>query len=110
MWVGNDVGTIAYIGDMTVSMDDIRYDIDHNVDAEMFGKWYFKSLDVLEITGEHYMNYPSYCMGAPDYWSDERLNRVRKLKETIENEKRELNNMVMRFKKEPPTSHETGNI
>ena len=31
VWVGDDPGTVANIGDLFVGMDDIRYDIDNNI-------------------------------------------------------------------------------
>ena len=76
VWVGDDPGTVANIGDLFVGMDDIRYDIDNNIPESCFEKWYWKNLEVYELTGCHYMNFSSFCMGATDNWPEERLDRV----------------------------------
>ena len=69
MWVAGNTGTIVMIGDMFVSMNNIRYDIDNNVPTDYFEKWYWKSIEISELTdgAENYMNYENYCKGAPDY-------------------------------------------
>lgn len=97
-WVTNNPGTIACINDMFVSMEDIRYDIDNDIPEEVFEKWYWKSVEVYELTEQKYMNFPSYCKGAPDEWPEERLQRVREQKERIEEEKRKLEEMINNFK------------
>lgn len=76
-WVANNPGTIANIGDMFVSMENIRYDIDNNISEEKFEKWYWKALDVYELIGENYMNYESFCKGCPDYWTEDKLEKLR---------------------------------
>lgn len=92
MWVGGDIGTIVMIGDMFVSMDNIRYDIDNNVPEYYFDKWYWKSIEISELTegAENYMNYENYCKGAPDYWTEERMQRILTLKMRTEEAKNEL--------------------
>ena len=89
-WIGDDPGTIVMVGDMFVNMDDIRYDVDNDVPEEYFCKWYWKGLDVYELTGEKYMNYPSYCKGAPDKWTNEALDRVREAQKRVEDAKASL--------------------
>lgn len=64
-WVAGNVGTIICLGDMFVSMDDIRYDVDNNVPVEKFEVWYWKSIDRAD-KGLKYLNYSSFCKGAPD--------------------------------------------
>lgn len=76
-WVANDIGTIANIGDMFVSMDNIRYDIDNNIEETMFEKWYWKSIEIFELTGKDFMNYESFCKGAPDIWTEEKMEKLR---------------------------------
>ena len=98
MWIGNDPGTIVEVCDMFVKMDDIRYDVDNNVPEEYFAKWYWKGLDVYELTGENYMNYPSYCKGAPDKWTDEALDRVREAKKRVEKARLALLDEIDRLK------------
>jgi hypothetical protein len=99
-WVANDPGTIANIGDMFVSMDNIRYDIDNCIDVDCFEAWYWKSLEVYELTGQKYMNYSSFCHGAPDMWSEERLNSVREAKRKVEVAKQNLEKEIERLKNE----------
>lgn len=104
MWVGSDPGTIANVCDMFVSMDDIRYDIDHDIPEGIFAEWYWKGIDVYELTGEHYMNYPSYCKGAPDVWTEERMESIRESKKHIQEAKdalrREIENVKHNYKKD----------
>lgn len=97
-WIGmslDNVGTTVEVCDMVIGMDDIRYDIDHDVDEEAFEQWYWKALEIYELTegGEKYMNYPSFCKGAPDYWTEERMQdlrdgarRVKAARESLEKE------------------------
>ena len=97
-WVGSDPGTIANISDMFVSMDNIRYDIDNDIPEEKFEKWYWKNLDVYELTGENYMNFESYCKGAPDHWTDERMQKIREGKARINQLKKELQEEINNIK------------
>lgn len=92
-WIGGDVGTTIEVCDMFIHMDDIRYDVDNNVPVSLFAEWYWKDLEVYELTDgrEKYMNFPSYCKGAPDNWTPERLEalkegkrRVREANEALE--------------------------
>jgi len=101
MWVGNDIGTIVMIGDMFVSMDNIRYDIDNDIPEEYFTKWYWKSLDVHELTdgAENYMNYENYCKGCPDYWTEERMQSIRESKARIEKAKKALEDEIQNIGK-----------
>lgn len=100
-WVANDPGTIANIGDMFVSMDDIRYDIDNCIDIDCFEAWYWKSLEVYELFGEKYMNYESFCQGCPDYWTEDKLESIRKAKQRVIDARdaleREINNHKSHF-------------
>ena len=92
MWVAGNVGTIVMIGDMFVSMNNIRYDIDNNVPTDYFEKWYWKSIEISELTdeAENYMNYENYCKEAPDYWTEERVQKIRASKKRVEEDKNEL--------------------
>lgn len=100
-WVANDPGTICMIGDMFVSMDNIRYDIDNDIPEEMFEKWYWKSLDVYELVGEKFMNYENFCKGCPDYWTEDKLESIRKAKQRVIDARdaleREINNHKSQF-------------
>ena len=92
MWVAGNIGTIVMIGDMFVSMNNIRYDIDNNVPTDYFEKWYWKSIEINELTdgAENYMNYENYCKEAPDYWTEERVQKIRASKKRVEEAKNEL--------------------
>lgn len=63
MWVAGNIGMIVMIGDMFVSMNNIRYDVDNNVPTDYFAKWYWKSIEISDLTdgAENYMNYENYC-------------------------------------------------
>ena len=92
MWVAGNIGTIVMIGDMFVSMNNIRYDVDNNVPTDYFAKWYWKSIEISDLTdgAENYMNYENYCKEAPDYWTEERLQKIRASKKRVEEAKNEL--------------------
>ena len=90
MWVANNPGTIVCIHDMFVSMEDIRYDVDNCIDIDCFEVWYCKSFEVYELTGQKYMNYSSFCQGAPDKWTEERLNSIREAQKRVVEAKQNL--------------------
>ena len=100
MWVANNPGTIVCVNDMFVSMEDIRFDVDNCIDIDCFEAWYWKSLDVYELTGQKYMNYSSFCHGAPDPWTEERLNTIREAKLKVEEAKQSLEKEIERLKNE----------
>jgi len=99
-WIGDDPGTVANIGDLFVGMDDIRYDIDNNIPESYFEKWYWKNLEVYELTECHYMNYSSFCMGAQDNWPEERLNRAREANKRLQQAQNEFHEEMERIKNE----------
>ena len=74
-WVADDAGTTACIGDMFVDFNDIRYDIDNDVPEPKFEEWYWTSLERAEL-GIKYMNYESFCKGAPDPVPPESMNEI----------------------------------
>lgn len=76
-WVADDYGTIACVSDMFISMEHIRYDIDNNIEETMFEKWYWKAIEIFELTGQDFMNYESFCKGAPDIWTEEKIEKLR---------------------------------
>lgn len=76
-WVADDYGTIACVSDMFISMEHIRYDIDNNIEETMFEKWYWKAIEIFELTGQDFMNYESFCKGAPDIWTEEKMEKLR---------------------------------
>ena len=40
------------------------------------------------------MNYESYCKGAPDYWTEERMAQIRESKRRIEKAREELEQTI----------------
>lgn len=76
-WVADDYGTIACVSDMFISMEHIRYDIDNNIEETMFEKWYWKAIEIFELTGQDFMNYESFCKGASDIWTEEKIEKLR---------------------------------
>ena len=83
VWVANNPGTIACVNDMFISMEDIRYDVDNCIDIDCFEAWYSKSFEIYELTKQNYMNYSSFCQGAPDPWTEERLNSIREAQKRV---------------------------
>lgn len=100
MWVADDVGGIVNLGDYFIDFSIIKYDIDNNISEEKFDEWYWKSLDVYQITGENYLSYEAFCKGAPDRWTPENLNKIKQLKEDVENAKQILEKEILNIKKE----------
>jgi hypothetical protein len=93
-WVGNKIGEIICIGDYYIDFSDIKYDIDNNIPEEKFDSWYWKSLEVYQITGKNYMSYESFCKGAPDIWTDEKLKKIKELQKRSEEAKEELEKYI----------------
>ena len=94
MWIGGEPGTIVEVCDMCISMDDIRYDVDNDIETELFERWYWKCLDIYELTGQKYMNYANYCKGAPDHWTRERLDSIREAKKRVELAQKDLEDKI----------------
>lgn len=99
-WIAGDPGTIVNIGNMFVSMEDIRYDIDNDIEEYHFENWYWKSLEVYELTGQNYINYKSYCEGCPDPWPESRLSSIRAAKCRVEEAQKALEEEINRNKNE----------
>jgi hypothetical protein len=101
MWVSNNPGTVAMIEDMYVDMEVIRFDVDNQVDTQLFEKWYWKSLELYELGVKNWMNYESYCNGCPDEWTEERIDVLRKAKERVESAQKALDDMLEKYSKQP---------
>ena len=84
MWVGGDPGTIIEVCDMWTNIHDIRYDVDNHIHPDVFSAWYWKSLELHELGVEHWMNYESYCKGAPDEFDEARMERLREAKKRVQ--------------------------
>lgn len=100
MWVADVIGGIVNVGDYFIDFSIIKYDIDNNISEEKFDKWYWKSLEVYQITEENYLSYESFCKGAPDKWTTEYLEKIRVLKQNVENAKQILEKEILKIKKE----------
>lgn len=89
VWVGNNPGTVAMLGDFFVSFDDIRYDIDNNIPEEKYIQWYsrYEELSLLDLK---YMNYSSFCKGAPDPYNEEQINNIKIARERVNRAKEDL--------------------
>lgn len=100
MWISGDPGTIVEVCDMFISMDNIRYDVDNQIDPDMFQKWYWKSIEVSELTNgaQSYLNYPSFCEGAPDSFTEERMEQLRKAHQRVQEAKEALKLEIETFK------------
>lgn len=92
-WVGGDPGTVANLGDMWINMDDIRYDIDNKIPADRFEAWYWKALDRAEANLK-YMNYRSFCMGAPDPLSPEKEAELKQLRSRVKEAQAALDDAI----------------
>lgn len=89
VWVGNNPGTIAMLGDFFVAFDDIRYDIDNNIPEEKYIQWYSR-YEELSFLGLKYMNYPSFCKGAPEPYTEEQINNIMVARERVNRAKEDL--------------------
>lgn len=63
-WVADKVGEVATMGDYSVDFREIKYDIDNNVDADEYIKYYDYCLEV-GILNLAAPNYESWCKGCP---------------------------------------------
>lgn len=102
-WVGSNraetIGTVVEVADMFIDMDDLRYDVDNNVPTDKFEKWYYKRLELYEFGIEVWLNYPNYCKGAPDEWTDERMERLRESNQRLQEAKARLEELCKDYKK-----------
>lgn len=96
MWIADNVGTIIMIADMFVNMEDIRYDVDNNIPKGKFNDWYWKSVELHEF-GVSWMNYESYCKGAPDKYTPEVMEKLRNSFYKIEDAKKEFEEMINNY-------------
>ena len=90
-WVGNEIGTIAEIGDYFFSFYDIKRCVDENVKWEDLIEWYDYTTEV-SILGLTTINLKSWLMGAP------RVNQMRI--EEIKAKRKELEELIEETKKE----------
>ena len=58
-WVADQIGTVANFGDYWFNLEDIRYDIDKEIDANTIMEW-----QNYAVEHESKVNYSSYVAGA----------------------------------------------
>ena len=90
-WVGNEVGTIAEVGDYFFGFDDIKRCVDEDVKWQDLIEWYDYNTEV-SILGLTTINLKSWLMGAP------RVNQMRI--EEIKAKRKELEELIEETKKE----------
>ena len=81
-WVGNEVGTIAEVGDYFFGFDDIKRCVDEDVKWQDLIEWYDYTTEV-SILGLTTINLKSWLMGAPRALKDE-IERIKSLRNEIE--------------------------
>lgn len=90
-WVGNEVGTIAEVGDYFFDFQDIKRCIDEDVEWQDLIEWYDYNIEV-GILGLTTINLKSWLKGAP------RVNQMRI--EEIKAKRKELEELIEETKKE----------
>lgn len=90
-WVGNEVGTIAEVGDYFFDFQDIKRCIDEDVEWQYLIEWYDYNIEV-GILGLTTINLKSWLKGAP------RVNQMRI--EEIKAKRCELENLIEETKRE----------
>lgn len=90
-WVGNEVGTIAEVGDYFFDFQDIKRCIDEDVEWQDLIEWYDYNIEV-GILGLTTINLKSWLKGAP------RVNQMRI--EEIKAKRKEFEELIEETKKE----------
>jgi hypothetical protein len=92
-WVGEDVGTILCIGDYSFNFQEIRYDMDYDIDKDEIIKYYDYCTRAYSLGFEKIMNYENWCKGCPRI-SEEAFAKVARYREEIEKLKKELDRLI----------------
>ena len=84
--------SVVSLDDLFIDLNDIRYDVDNNVEEGMFIKWYDKMSDCycLDINCP---NYAAFCKGAPII-SDEELNNLKDQRLKIDDMMRDFKQQI----------------
>ena len=81
-WIGNEVGGVYdYDGCFTISMEDIIYIVEHDVEKEQYWEWQEYCVDAMEFNMDT-PNLRSWMMGCPRT-PKETFGRLRGLKADI---------------------------
>lgn len=97
-WVAGREGEILEYCDMFIGMTELRYDVDNNVDPDMFHKWYWKNVELASL-GVNWMNYEHFCMGCPDRYPEEAIEGIRKAQARVNEAKNYLEQCISDLKK-----------
>ena len=81
-WVGNEIGTIAEVGDYFFGFDDIKRCVDEDVKWEDLIEWYDYTMEAVPL-GFNNINLKSWLMGAPRA-SKEEIERIKSLRNEID--------------------------
>ncbi len=93
-WVAKDIGEIFEVCDYYVNMSIIRESIDNDRKAFDFFDWYDYDLRVRSLGVERgYLNFKSWCMGAPRI-NDDEFERIEEMHKKVEALKKELEDLV----------------
>lgn len=68
---------------MFINFDVIRYDIDNDVETDKFLEWYWNDVERGELSIK-YMNYLSFCKGAPDPITPEKMEEIKECRKRLE--------------------------
>lgn len=93
-WVAYRVGETAEIGDMFLSFDDIRYDIDSEQKVGTIEKWWDYSSDLAMLECPKTINYRSWCKGAPLPYTQDRLNEIHQAHNDVVRAKKVLEDLL----------------
>nr|DAT75954.1 MAG TPA: hypothetical protein [Caudoviricetes sp.] len=93
-WVAARVGETAEIGDMFLSFDDIRYDIDSEQKVGTIEKWWDYSSDLAMLECPKTINYRSWCKGAPLPYTQDRLNEIHQAHNDVVRAKQVLEDLL----------------
>ena len=87
-WIGDDPGTMAHIADYYIDMDDLRYDIDNDIEEGVFFEWYDFDDEIRELEQglrayEHiselkHIGYQRYCISGIFPYTEEEIEGIRK--------------------------------
>ena len=92
-WVGGDFGTILGLGDYYFNFQEIKYDMDYNIDKDEIFKYYDYCIRASTLGFKKIMNYENWCKGCPRI-SEEAFAKAEKYNKEIEKLKQELDRLI----------------
>lgn len=95
-WVGNNIGSVAFIGDYPVDMETMRYDIDNDIPEDQWLRWHDYSFECTAL-GLTSPNYKSWLKGCPTY-SQEQLDEVKRLRHNVHEAQHILEDFIKNIK------------